>query len=208
MLILSLVRQKQHLTKLIFDNGEEALLDNDICINSGLKPQMQISEGELEDLKYTSDYERAKNRALWYLDRSDRTEKAMYEKLLTAGFPKKASAAVIARLVEVGLIDDRRFAIRFAEKCIESNISKREAVRKMLSKGVPYDIIKDTISETEVDEEEQAANILRKKYLNKLTQENGYEKVYAALIRRGFSYSAVRNVLKNYCEETDYSEEY
>ena len=37
--------------------------------------------------------------------------------------------------------------------------------------------------------------------------QNGAEKVYAALIRKGFSFSAVRNVLKKYSEELEYSEE-
>lgn len=201
MVIVSAKKQKKHLTLIVLDNGDEVLLDNDICLNYSLKKNKVISEERLCELKYESEYERAKNRALWYLDRSDRTEKTMYEKLVTAGFDKKASAAVIARLVEVGLIDDRRFALRFAEKCAESNISKREALNKMLQKGVPYDIAKEMLSDTEVDEEEQIKNIIEKKYLRKLEAENGAEKVFAALARKGFGFSAIRSVLKEYIEE-------
>ena len=207
MLITETQRQKKHLTKLLFDNGEEAFLDNDICINYSLKPETQISEEELNRLKYESEYVRAKSRALWYLDRADRTEKGMYEKLVTAGFDRKASAAVVGRFVEVGLIDDRRFAENFAEKCRNANISKREGIRKMLQKGVPYDIANEVFSETEVDEEEQVRAVIEKKYARKLEQENGVKRVYAALVRKGFSFSAVRNALKKYSEELEYSEE-
>ncbi len=201
-------RQKKHLTKITFNNGESVLLDNDICINNVLKADAEITEEQLENLIHSSEYERAKSRALWFLDRADRTEKAMYEKLVSAGFDKKASAEVLARLTEVGLIDDRRFAMRFAEKCMESNISKREALRKMLVKGVPYDIANEALSDNEVDEEEQIKAVIEKKYKNKLLAENGTEKVYAALIRKGFSFSAVRNALKKYSEELEFSEDY
>ena len=207
MLVTEVQKQKKHLTKLLFDNGEEAFLDNDICINYSLKPETQISEEELNRLKYESEYVRAKSRALWYLDRADRTEKGMYEKLVGAGFDRKASAAVVGRFVEVGLIDDRRFAENFAEKCRDANISNREGIRKMLLKGVPYDIAKEVFSETEIDEEEQVRAVIEKKYARKLTQENGVQRVYAALVRKGFSFSAVRNALKKYSEELEYSEE-
>ncbi len=207
MLITETQRQKKHLTKLLFDNGEEAFLDNDICINYSLKPETHISEEKLNKLKYESEYLRAKSRALWYLDRADRTEKGMYEKLVGAGFDRKASAAVVGRFVEVGLIDDRRFAENFAEKCRDANISKREGIRKMLLKGVPYDIANEVFSETEIDEEEQIRAVIEKKYARKLEQENGVQRVYAALVRKGFSFSAVRNALKKYSEELEYSEE-
>ena len=207
MLITEAQKQKKHLTRLVFEDGSEAFLDNDICINYSLKPQTQISEEELKKLTYESEYLRAKSRALWYLDRADRTEKGMYEKLVTAGFDKKASAAVVGRFVEVGLIDDRRFAENFAEKCKDANISKREGIRKLLSKGVPYDIANEVFSETGVDEEEQVRAVIEKKYARKLTQENGVQRVYAALVRKGFSFSAVKNALKKYSEELEYSEE-
>ena len=207
MLVTEVQKQKKHLTKLLFDNGEEAFLDNDICINYSLKPETQISEEELKKLIYESEYVRAKSRALWYLDRADRTEKGMYEKLVGAGFDRKASAAVVGRFVEVGLIDDRRFAENFAEKCRDANISKREGIKKMLLKGVPYDIAKEVFSETEIDEEEQVRAVIEKKYARKLEQENGVQRVYAALVRKGFYFSAVRNALKKYSEELEYSEE-
>ena len=109
MKITALKRQKKHLTLVSFEDGE-ILLDNDVCTDHSLKAGADISKEKAEELLYESEYARAKSRALWYLDRADRTEKALYKKLVEAGFEKKASAAVIARFCEVGLIDDRRFA--------------------------------------------------------------------------------------------------
>ncbi|MBQ3548095.1 MAG: regulatory protein RecX [Clostridia bacterium] len=203
MQILALQKDKLHLTKLTLSNGEEVLIDNDVCREHYLKKGDELSNEKLNDLVFESQYQRAKSRAVWYLDRKDRTSKDLYNKLCLAGFDKKASAKVIARLVEVGLIDDRRFAENYAERLLDSNVSKREALQKLLQKGVPYDMAKDVLSETDTDENEQIEALLNKKYRTKLMADNGVEKVYAALIRKGFSYEAVKTALKNYTEFED-----
>lgn len=207
MKIISLTREKKHLTKLTLEDGTECFLDNDTCSENVLHPETELTEERLAELRYDSESRRAKSRALWYLDRADHTEKALYSKLTKAGFDKKASAAVIARLVELGVISDRRFAENFAERCTESNISRRETLRKLLEKGVPYDMANEVLEETDADEETQIRAVIEKKYARRLSAENGTEKVYAALIRRGFSFGAVRSVLKKYSEELEFSEE-
>ena len=201
MLITDTKKDKLHLTKITLSDGSEVLIDNDVCYEKCLKIGTEISD--LDDLIFESNYRRAKSRAIWYIDRADHTEKALFEKLLRGGFPQRESAKVIARLKEVGLLDDLRYAENYANRLIESNVSKREALQKMLSKGVPYDMAKSVLEETETDELSQIKNIIEKKYRTNLTLENGVQKVYAALVRKGFSYDAVKTALKTYIEESE-----
>ena len=208
MLITAIKAEKKHLCAIHLEDGREILLDRDTCLENGLKPEREIGEEELQELQYDSDYRRAKERALWYLDRADRTEKGLYRKLLDAGYPKEASAAVIARLTELGLVDDRRFAENFAARCEAAQVSSRETVRKLLEKGISYEMAKDVAQNRETDEEEQIAVLLQKKYLRRLQEENGVKKLYAALVRKGFSFSAIKNALKKYSEELENSEEW
>ncbi len=203
MQITDIKKDKLHLTKISLSNGEEVLIDNDVCRDNYLKKGDELSEEKLNDLVFQSQYQRAKSRAVWYLDRKDRTSKDLYNKLCLAGFDKKASAKVIGRLTEVGLIDDRRFAENYAVRLIEGNTSKREALQKMLQKGVPYDMAKDVLANCDVDEVEQINTLIDKKYRTKLLSENGVQKVYAALVRKGFSYEAVKTAIKNYTEFED-----
>lgn len=200
--------QKGHLNLVSFSDGSEILLDKDLCLEKGLYPEMEIDEEDIEVLKYESDYLRAKSRALWYLDRMDYTEKKLFDKLVTKGFDKKVCAAVLSKLTEIGAVDDRRYAERFAEKLMEAKVSKREALQKMLYRKIPYNLAKEVLSDFEVDEEEQLAELIEKKYAQKLQGENGYQKVYGALVRKGFSYSAVRSALKKYTDNIEFSEEY
>ena len=208
MIITEIKKDKKHLMLIAFQSGEEILLDTDTCTENCLVKGMELDEEMVAELRFDSEYKRAKSRALWYLDRMDYTEKNLYTKLLRAGFDKKASAKVLARLCELGVVDDRRFAERFAERCIESNISKREAMHKMLEKGVPYDLAKEILSEVESDEDAQIKALIEKKYYYKLSREGGAQKVYAALVRKGFSYSAVSKALKEYVNDIEICEEY
>lgn len=207
MIITALSKDKRHLTKITFSDGTECFIDSDICIENSLIADMEIAEETLIELKYQSDYKRAKSRALWYLDRMDYTEKALYDKLIKAGFKKKVSAAVLQNLKEFGMIDDRRYGERYAERLIESNISKREALNKMYLKGVPLEMAREIIDNTNADEQSQITELIARKYAHKLTQEKGTQKVFAALVRKGFSYGAVRAALKKYNEELEFCEE-
>lgn len=195
---------KLHLNSVLLSNGEEFLLDKDICTENSLCADLEIQPEKIEELKYESDYQRAKSRALWYLDRMDYTENKLYEKLISKGFDKKACSKVLAKLCEFGVVDDRRFGERMAERLLESGVSKRAALQKMLLKGLPYDLAKELLANYEVNEQSQIAEIIMKKYSSKLNEENGYQKVYAALVRKGFSYSDVSQALKKYKESEEY----
>lgn len=203
MQIVNLQKDKLHLTKLSLSDGRQVLVDNDLVFERSLKAGLEIDDKYLEELLFSSDYVRAKSRAVWYLDRSAHTEKGLYDKLVRAGFSKEACAKVIARFIEVGLLDDRRYAEILAERLIETNVSKREALQKMLSKGLPYDLAKAVLEETEADENTQIRNLIEKKYRNKLLAENGAKKVFDALARKGFSFGAIREALKSYIEESE-----
>ena len=201
MVITEIKKDKLHLMRVFLSDGNEVLIDKDVCNEKCLKKGMELDG--LEEIIFESDYRRAKSRAIWYLDRTDHTEKALYDKLLRAGFKPKPCAKVIARLKEVGLLDDNRFAENYANRLTESNVSKREALQKLLLKGVPYDLAKSVLEETETDELSQIKNVIEKKYKNKLLAENGAQKVYAALVRKGFSYGAVKTALNEFIEESE-----
>lgn len=201
MIITDIKKEKKHLCRVCFDCGREELLDTDIVLENCLHKEDLITDEKLEELIKASDYHRAKQRALWYLDSKAYTERELYKKLTEKGFKKEAVAKVIARFVELGLLDDRRFAENYLERLYSKNTSKREAYYKMMNKGFPKEIIDELINSSFVDERQQIREIIDKKYRFKLEREENVEKVYAALIRKGFSFGAVREELKAYSEE-------
>ena len=203
MQINEVIRQKKHLVRVRLADGREIYLDSDFAAQNAIKAGDNVTEQKIDEWLRESDYVRAKSRALWLLDRADHSEKTLYEKLTRADISPEACARAIARLKELGLLDDVRYANRLAERLVEANVSKREAYVKMLAKGLPRDIVNAALEDIETDEAAQIGALISKKYRTKLENPENIPKVYAALVRKGFSYSAVREALKRYSEELE-----
>lgn len=205
MRVKELKRDKKHCFKVTFDNGRTEFIDVDVVAEYGIKSDMELDEEWFTQVVMKhSDYVRAKERALWYLDRSDYSERTLFEKLCRAGFSEKSCSEVMAFLREYGMVDDRRYAMRLSERYSEANVSKREAYQKLIMKGIPSALAREVTAQTEFDEGAQIRALIEKKYRNKLSDRASVEKVYAALIRKGFSFGAVRDALKQYHEEMQY----
>ena len=206
MIITDIVKDKKHQARVVLDSGEAVRLDLDLFSEVPLRKGDEITAEKLIELNEKSEFLRAKSRALWCLDRAPYSEKGLYDKLITARFSPKTAAAVIKRLKELGLIDDVRYAGRLCEYFKEKGLSRRETFHKMLLKGLPKEIVNDALLGCEIDEPSQIKTLISKKYKNKMESKEDTQKVYASLIRKGFSYSAVKEALKNYTEDTDWEE--
>lgn len=204
MKITALKPCKKALTAVTFEDGSEVLLDSELIIIENVKVGADIDD--IEHLLYLSDFKRAKSRALWYLSRSDHSEKALLEKLVRGGFSEIACADAVTRMKELGLINDEIYASRMAEYLQANGISKRETEYKLINKGISRELA-HILTQSEDNECEKIKYLLEHKYSNKLKDEESVKKVFAALIRKGFSYSDVKSALKEYSEEILYSED-
>lgn len=206
MTVVDIKRQKNHTVGVLLSNGEAITLDLDYAASLCIRKGDTLTEEKLLEYKDESDYIRAKSRGMWFLNRADHSEKSLYEKIIKGGLPESAAARAIARLKELGMLDDIRYACRLAERMSEAGVSKREAYARLIQKGIPKQLASDVLSDTEFDEGAQLAELINKKYRLKLEADGGIQKVYAALIRKGFSYGAVKAALKKYTQESEWVE--
>ncbi len=207
MKIVEIKRDKKHTVKVSFDSGKAYNFDLDYWNNICLHENDDIDDEALNYHLRESDYIRAKSRGMWFLDRADYSEKTLYEKIVAGGISGTAAARAVARLKELGLVDDEKLARRLAEQMSNSNISKRESYAKLYNKGIPTSVIKLVLEDTDFDELTQILAIIDKKYRTKMDTKENIQKVYAALIRKGFSYSGVRDAIKKYTQEIEFYEE-
>lgn len=203
MTVTALTRIKGHLVRVSFSNGKSILLDAGLCAEKCIHEGDGLTEEKIEEYVLESDYLRAKSRALWLLDRYNYSERRLFEKLKQAGFSHEASARTLARLKELGVIDDTSLALSYAGELSRRGVSKREAYGKLYAKGFCADTVKRALEDAGFDETAQIKQLLDGKYKAKITA-GDTEKVYAALVRKGFSFSAVRNALKEYVSELEY----
>ncbi len=205
MLVTDIKKAKKGLVTVTVD-GKEFELNAETVAAAGIGKNSALTEREFLALCKQSDCDRAKSRALWYLSRADHSKRALYEKLCRT-FPSEAAQTATARMEELGLIDDYSLASRLAATWSGNNISNKEILRKLFVKGVPSELARQAVEELSPDSVSQIKELLETKYRNRLKSEDGVQKVYAALLRKGFSYSDARAALKEYSEILENCEE-
>lgn len=188
----------------LFCDGEFAFsLDEEIYLKSHVRIGAQLSEAELDSLRAASDYNAAKSKALDYLSYRDHSEKELRGKLARKFDPDTGDKAV-ARMRELGLVNDEAYAEKLAEELIERKFySKRAAAAKLYEKGVDKQIAAQALSIYDDDERPALRAIVERKYAAKLREPAKRATVFAALARLGFRSGDIRAVLGEYAADED-----
>ena len=134
----------------------------------------------------------------------------MFQKLCR-DFDEHTAAAAVAKMDELGLLNDEAFARRAAEWLLSKNKSRSEILRWMDGRGVDRDLARQALEE--VYEERQAdapeglgpdgaaaLRLVEKQYAAKLAA-GKKQNVLAALARRGFSSGDARRAVELWLEE-------
>ena len=154
---------------------------------------------DADDTPPADPYEVARAMALRHLDRRDLTVAELRAKLGARGVDEEVAEAVVGRFVEVGLLDDRRYAERYAVSRQSLRSLSRTSVRRELHrKGVDAEVVAEATASLDDESEYQAAHEFGERRLRGLARhprEVQYRRVAAALARKGFSPSLVHRVL-------------
>ena len=208
MKILEAAIRRRRLYLLRLEDGRELSVDRQTFDESPYRAGGDITEQQLDTLLADSQYNRARERALYLLGLRDYGCREMEQKLLTEATPEIA-AAVVERLRQVGLLDDSRFAARLARHLNEYKQYPRRRIRQeLLRKGVDAATAEEALSQLEGEDFQQALALIEKKYYNKLDTPESRQRVIAALARRGFTYAAIRRAMEEFGDEREEMEEW
>lgn len=203
MKILSVEKYKGSTWRIDFENLEPAFLNSEIISKYNLRAGAEIPGDAWEEIVYSNDLRRARERAMYLLDYRDYSYSELYKKLL-ANYDEQICYDVCDRLAELGFINDRRYAESLARKYMEvKKFGYYRAVQEMRQKGLSKELIDEVLEEYEDTVEERICQLVEKKYLRKLREDDGVKKVKNALVRQGYSYSDINSVLDRYLEEQE-----
>ncbi len=151
---------------------------------------MQGAEQELE--------KKAKLRAMRLLERMDRTESQLRQKLKNDQYSEDVIDAAIQYVASFGYINDQNYARRFVENRQHSK-SKREIRASLIQKGVSREVIQQALDDGYADRNELAA-------IRRLVEKRRFEvqtatdvekrKMQDYLLRKGFQYEDISKVLQ------------
>lgn len=157
----------------------------------------RISEETVSEIFETVLVKRAKLKALHLLNVMDRTEKGLRQKLRENHYPEEVIEKAITYVKSYGYIEDERYANQFIQNR-KLKKSRRELECEMLKKGLSKEVVSRTL-ETQYDKEDEVESVRRiaeKKGYREDMEDVEKKKIFDYLVRKGFSYNVIRQVLQ------------
>ena len=152
---------------------------------------MELEEELHNRILYEIVGKRAKKRAMHILEKRDKTEQQLREKLIENRYPTEAVEVAIAYVKSYGYIDDTSYARRYIE-CKSKSKSRKQLKMELYTKGISNEILCQVLEEMENDEGETIkALILKKSKTPWLLEDNAKKKLQMSLMRKGFAYSEI-----------------
>ena len=200
MQITAVEPRKKGLSALYIDGEFAMKLDTEVLLAHRFDVGREIDDEQLHACVTDSDKKRCKDKALWLISFRDHSRKELIDKL-RRDYSDEVCEAAVERLEELGLIDDGRFARRYAADLINlKHLSERGVRQKLYEKGIDRNVIDEVLDEVVIDEKEQIRTIIEKKFARSLNDEKGQRRCVNALARLGFGYSDIKSVLREYTE--------
>lgn len=203
-MIISAVEERRKSLCAIYIDGELAVtIDKEVTLENRLQPGMEIDDERLFNLIMQSDIRRAKEKALWLISYRDYSKKEIYDKLIK-DYSETAVENCIERLSELNLIDDEKFARKYAKDLFEiKKLSKSAVIYKLRQKGIDSELASEIAQELKPDEENVLSDLLNRKYFRSMFDEKGRKRVIGALQRAGYSYSSIKSAISCFDEENE-----
>ena len=177
--------------RLVFETGERLVLYKGEIRSYDLSEGQDISETLYQELLFDVLGKRATKRAMHLLEKQDRTEYQLREKLRQNEYPKEAAEQAIAYGKSYHYIDDLRYACSYVRYQKEKK-SNRRLQQDLQKKGVAKEFIEQALlEEGNEDETDAIQRLLEKKgYTPEMPREQA-NKIYQFLLRRGYKSSDI-----------------
>ncbi len=177
---------------LLLDDEYRITTDVDFWLENYIPDGTEIDEEEWEELQLKINYRKAFNKCADLLSRRSHSIRELREKLLRT-VDEQSAELVIEKYIELGYLNDEDFALNYSEHLFKNkNYSPYQVKQELIKKGINSEIINNILEDNETNTPESIIKIINKLYLNKLRAEGGKDKVIAALMRRGFGYSDIK----------------
>ena len=187
--------------EVVFEDETRLLLNYNIFEKYKVSVDMDFSEDEILEMKYFSDIERAKSRAINYISGKLKTKYEVRLKLKENGFAEDVIDEVLDILEKEEYLNDKVYCEIFIEDKKKLNGYGKNKIKSLLiQKGISKNIFEGFLNEFEYDEEFDNALKMGIKKLELLSNEEDNfkkkQKIINYLAYRGFGFDVINDVLK------------
>jgi regulatory protein len=143
--------------------------------------------------------QRALASAYRYLNRRERTVSEVRGHLEGKDFDEPTVDAAIEALIELGTLDDARFARAFAQDKRELEQWGAERIRRgLLARGVEPGLIEEFALDADEAESERALELLRRRFPEPPRDGRERERALGVLLRKGYETDTALDAIRSY----------
>jgi regulatory protein len=195
--ITAVTRTKRGLWALQVDGCFAFSVHEEVWALSGLAVGSEVSEERLEELRRESDRRLARARALELAGRRSYTGRQLFEKLRREG-DDEAAAGAVARMEQLGLINDADYARRCARDLYRlKHYAPAGIVRALRAKGIDTALIEEALAEFDEERNAQrACKYILRRCPAQIGQTKYQNRMQNALLRLGYSYEEIRQAVR------------
>jgi len=195
-------QKKRSKRRSIFVNNEFLCgVDEEIVAILSLKVGQEVDKKRIKEILYKEEVKKAKDYAFKLLSYRPRSIKEIRNRLKKKDYSSKVILEVIKSLKRLKLLNDREFVRMWVESRIKTRpMGRYRLYQELIQKGIDRDLIEKTLSNYREEKEielakELAQGKLKRSYRN-LDRVTARRRLYGFLQRRGFSYDAIQEVMK------------
>ena len=184
-----------------FEDGTILRLYRQTVEDFGLYPGKELSEAEYASLQKSAGEMSAKMRAVRIVSASSVSKKDLESRLVRKGEDPQNAQKAVSWLEELKILDDRTAAENVVRSCVAKGYGLQRARQVLYEKRIPKELWQEAL-EDYPDQEEKILAFLRTR-LSGSSDPKLQKKAIDALLRRGHSYSAIRQALQQLSFDTD-----
>lgn len=200
--IVSSVPKEKGKVQICLDNGESFDIYKGEAYKLSLFENSSLTEEQYQQILHDILGKRATKYAMHLLERQERTEKQLRDKLEQQGYPIVCVEQAIAYVKAYHYIDDFRYASTYIRYHQEKE-SRQKLMTKLLMRGVNRDTVELALEEEyKENDRSKIEELIQKKHYNAEEADvASYRKMVQFLLRRGFRSSDIYKVMgrHEYC---------
>lgn len=174
-------------------------VDEATLIKFGLTKGKVLDQFEIDEITYEDEIAKAFNKALSYLSFQMRSEYEVKKKLLDAGFGESVIFEAIRKLEKLGFLNDETYSKALLETKKKTAKKGPKAIKQdLIKKGIDKETQNKVLDTFTYEEQLEVAKELAEKTIrlnNKKTPSQVKQKIQEILIRKGYSFAVINEVL-------------
>ena len=183
----------------ILEDGDILRITEEELLRFGLRSGEELGEETLETLRSSAKTSQVKAQAAGMIGRRALSKSELQRRLIRGGAAEADAQAAADWLEDIGAVDDPAYAAAVVRDYGRRGYGPARIREELRRRGVPRELWEVALEELP-DSEDILDDLIRKRCRGDLSDPREVKRLSDGLLRRGFSWSQVKEALSRYTE--------